>query len=482
LLWGLAGQLMTLRQGKRRFGLVSAGEPVAVIVCGLTAPALLTVLAPADLFMLSAGAALLGMVLVVFILQRHQPVVAPDHDTTPRPPNCEPALLPTPVRAPLPTPVPAPLPAPVPAPPWWHNRTIVTMVVLVAVGQLAYFFVDNAFYLEAGRRYPQTEELAAFLGLYSAAVGTASLLCGALLAPWLLRRFGVRAGMLMLPLLLLALALATVISATLGGAADQLFALVVASKVGDQSLRYTLDKTTFVTLLQPLPGAQRLRVQAGLESIVEPLSGGVAGLLLFFMLQALGVGAAGISAAVSMVACVWVAMVAVQYRGYLRSLRAALAGLASPDRAVARTNGAQSVRSVQSVQFVRDEATMCRQALLDEIDGADAALSAWASVQHDTRPDAHVRRRQLAAALDASVKNCFVHLAGLLHNVDMRVAYTYYAHGGQQPRSYVMELLDNLLDDGLKRRLLPLLEARGTAEQGLPGMQVQPMHMRDRSD
>ena len=67
----------------------------------------------------------------------------------------------------------------------------------------------------------------------------------------------------------------------LGGPAELLFLLVVGNKVIDQSLRYTLDKTTFVTLLQPLPGRQRLRVQAGLESMVEPLSGGVAGLLLF---------------------------------------------------------------------------------------------------------------------------------------------------------------------------------------------------------
>ncbi len=436
LVWGLAGQLMTLRQGKRRFGVVSAGEPVAVIVCGLTTPALLVELAPADLFLLSAGAALLGIVLVWFILHRWHPVAAPDEDGV------------------------APSAVSVATPPWWSNRTIVSMVVLVAVGQLAYFFVDNAFYLEADRRFPAAEDLAAFLGLYSAVMGSVSLLCGALLAPWLLRRFGVSAGMLMLPALLLAAALAILLTSSLAGAADVLFLLVVGSKVIDQSVRYTVDKTTFVTLLQPLPGRQRLRVQAGLESIVEPLAGGVAGLLLFFMLHTLGLGATGISVAVLLVACVWVAMVGVQYRGYVRSLRAALAGVGEhhsghPDHPGPPPHVAQSDHA----------AVTCRQALLDEVDGAANALAAWATLQHDTHPDAERQRIELANAVDRAVENCFVHLDSVLHNTDMRVAYAHYALGGQQPRSYVVELLDTLLDDGLKQRLLPLIEAQGIEEQ-----------------
>jgi hypothetical protein len=438
LLWGLAGQLMTLRQGKRRFGFVSAGEPVAVIVCGLSAPALLRVLAPADLFLLSAAAAGGGAALALLILRRHPTIAAADGGFAARSDSAsEPSVDDD--AAP---------------PPWWHNRSIVSMVVLVAVGQLAYFFVDNAFYLEAGHRYPAADDLAAFLGLYSAVMGAFSLLCGALLAPALLRRFGVRGGLLTLPLLLLAGAVATVSTAALGGPADALFLLVVGSKVIDQSLRYTLDKTTFVTLLQPLPSGQRLRVQAGLESMVEPLAGGVAGVLLFLMLKGFGFGAVGISGAVLCVACVWLMMVAVQYRGYVASLRAALAGL----------NGGRPEPQPHPIQPTHG-ASHSRQALLAEIDTAAAALSAWARLQHDPRPEAEPHRLQLAQAVSTSVKNCFGHLAGLLQTTDMRAAYLHYSQGGPQPRAYVLELLDNLLDAALKRRLLALLEPQDMAQQ-----------------
>jgi ATP:ADP antiporter, AAA family len=423
LLWGLAGQLMTLRQGKRRFGGVSAGEPVAVIVCGLGTPALLRWLAPADLFLLSAAAALLGIALVLFILRRHAPV-AEQQETGPD----ETTAAATPA--------------------WWRNRYIVCMVVLVAVGQLGYFFVDNAFYIEAGRRYADAESLAAFLGLYSAGMGAVSLVAGALVAPALLRRFGVRGGLLMLPLLLLAGALATLGSSAFGGPADLLFALVVGNKVIDQSLRYTVDKTSFVTLLQPLPGRQRLRVQAGLESIVEPLAGGVAGLLLFAMMHMLGFGAAGITAAVLAVACAWAALVAVQVRGYRRALRLALSGL----------GGAAPRQRRPSPQAAR-------RALLAEVDSAARALAAWGQLQQDPRPGVEAQRRRHARTVGTCVQNCFSHLAGLAHDIDMHAVYTHYTQGGAERRSYVMELLDSLLDHGLKCRLFPLLEPQGLDEQ-----------------
>lgn len=417
LLWGLAGQLMTLRQGKRRFGVISAGEPVAVIVCGLATPALLQWLAPADLFLLSALGAAIGIGLVLHLLRHHRPVV---EFTEPTPGDDEPR------------------PA---GSAWWHGRYAACLIVLVAVGQMAYFFVDNAFYLEAGRRHPEAEALAAFLGLYSAVMGGISLVCGAVVSPWLLRRFGVRGGLLALPLLLVAGALATLGADAFDGPAELLFLLVVGNKVIDQSLRYTLDKTTFVTLLQPLPGRHRLRVQAGLESMVEPLSGGVAGLLLFGLLQALGLGAVGVTAAIAAVAFTWAGLVALQYRAYLVSLREALVGVAVPpadgDRPCPRA---------------------ARRAVLAEVDQAAAALAAWARLQADERPEAEPQRQALAAAVSGCVHNCFGHLSGLLHGLDMRVAYAHYAEGGPERRSYVMELLDNLLDAGLKSRLFALLE------------------------
>jgi len=300
LLWGLSSQLMNLRQGKRRFSFISAGEPVAIIVCGLSMPLLLHWLSVADLFLFSALGVAVGIGLVLHILRQHEvPADAVSDDEA---------------EIDLPKEV------------WWKNNYVVMMVVMVAVGQMAYFLVDSAFYTALDKRYPSEQDMASFLGMYSAAVGSISLSCSVLLGPWLVRRYGVRGGLLTLPSFLLTGSLALVLCAVLDGPTELLFFLVVCNKVIDQSFRYTLDKSTFVTLFQPLPANQRIQVQAGLESIVEPLTGGLAGLLLFAMINLMGFGAAGITGVVLAVTCVWVGLVGVQYRAYLGMLRTAIAG------------------------------------------------------------------------------------------------------------------------------------------------------------
>jgi len=400
LLWGLANQLMTLRQGKRLFGFVSAGEPVAIIICGLSTPLLLRWLAPADLFLLSALGNGAGIALVLYILRHHRPAESAT-EAEPDEQNDAPAPQ-----------------------AWWHNRYIVTMVCLVAVGQMAYFFVDNAFYVEAGKRYATEEELASFLGIYSAIMGVISLICSVLVAPWLLKRFGVRGGLLMLPVLLLIGSAATVVAGMAGGPADLLFLLVVGNKIIDQSFRYTVDKTTFITLFQPLPAGQRIRVQAGLESIVEPLAGGIAGLLLFAMIYALGFAAMGITGAILLVACIWTGLVAVQYRGYLGSLRAALAGRGVSTERLALDDNESRAMLRQGLTSSRSGEVLYCLSLMDSVELALDPDEAARLLQHETREvrseiarriergllrlPAPILRNAIATEPDAEVKGALI--------------------------------------------------------------------------
>jgi len=314
--WGMAHQLLTLRQGKRLFGWVAAGEPVAVMSCGLATPLLLRAMAPADLLWLSAVGAMVGMGLVVRMLERHQPAL--DNDAA-APDQAAQAKA--------------------------RPRYVAMLAGMVAVGQMVYFFVDSAFYLEVGRTHTDAGSLAAFLGLYSAAVGAASLFAGALLAPWLLKRGGVPASVLVLPAAVLACSLAT-----LCGPATLLLPLVVLNKVLDQSFRYTLDKSTFITLLQPLAPGQRLRAQALLEGVVEPLAGGAAALLLLALTAQLGANAWLVTVAVAFWAAAWLLLAQRQAGHYARLLWGPAAS------------------AVLSPQALRERL----QALLDGADNADA--------------------------------------------------------------------------------------------------------------
>jgi HEAT repeat protein len=307
VLWGLANHMMTLRQGKRLFGFVSAGEPAAIILCGLTTPMLLKFLRPEDLFLFSAAGAGIGIVLILAITARFEPAGGHEEDEEEGEDDS---------------------PAAAQEEPWYKNRYIQVMVFTLIISQLCYFFIDNAFYMEASARYPEEADLGGFLGVYSAIMGTISLVCSVALAGPIVRRFGVRGGLLTLPLLLALGAGATVVVGHFGGGSEILFLMIVGNKIIDQAFRYTLDKTTGVTLYQPLPARQRTQVQAALESIIEPLSGGVSGLILFGVIEWLGFGSFHITHLIFAIALIWFGMVFVQHRGYLAALRNALKGRA----------------------------------------------------------------------------------------------------------------------------------------------------------
>lgn len=306
--WGLANSMMTLRQGKRLFGYVSAGEPVAIIICGATTPLVLNWLQPADLFLFSALGAGVGIAIILYITANFQP--PSDGAGSEESEGAEDGADGEDGAAAL---------------PWWRKRYVMILVSVCLISQLGYFFIDNAFYMEASARYPEEEDLAKFLGVYSAVMGVVSLSCSLFLAAPLVRRFGIRGALLTLPLLLSAGTLAVIVAGWAGAGASLIFWLVVSNKVIDQAIRYTIDKANSVTLYQPLPARERMEVQAASESMIEPLSGGIAGAALYLLINYLGFTAFHLTHLIAVIALTWAAMVFIQHRGYLNAINQALA-------------------------------------------------------------------------------------------------------------------------------------------------------------
>jgi HEAT repeat protein len=298
-LWGMATQLMTLRQGKRLFGYISAGEPTAIILGGLLTPFILKFMGPQNLFLLSAFGVAVGIVLVLNIMGKFKAAHSEHEDE-------DEATEVSGGRK------------------WYSDRYVQVLVGIVVISQFGYFFTDSAFYLEAGARFPEEADLGAFIGKYMAAVGVVSLITSLFVAGPLVKNFGLKSALLLLPTLL---ALTALVASVLGigfGAAAAVFWVVVIMKTIDQSVRYTVDKTSSVTLYAPLPAAQRNAVQTALESVIEPLVGGVSGLLLALFVQLLGFGPVAVVTVVFVVTVTWIVLVIVQDRFYQRALRAAL--------------------------------------------------------------------------------------------------------------------------------------------------------------
>jgi HEAT repeat protein len=298
--WGLANQLLTVRQGKRLFGIIGAGDPVALIIGGAATPLLLTWLSPADLLMLSALGAAAAIAVVWIILDRHK---RPD-DTTDKSDEDAPSEGSRSLS---------------------RDRYVLLIFAAACLSLFCYFLVDNAFYAEAKQRFPQEADLARFIGIYMAVAGAVSLLSAVAITGPVVSRFGVRIGLLMLPSALLVFSILAIASAGLRDGAAILFGCVVANRVFDFGLRGTVDKSSALATYQPFSATRRLRVQTAVETMVEPFAAAVSGLGLLLVMNVFGWRAAELTVLVACIAAVWICSLVFVHRHYVLELGRALA-------------------------------------------------------------------------------------------------------------------------------------------------------------
>ena len=99
-----------------------------------------------------------------------------------------------------------------------------------------------------------------------------------------LHRYGIRVGVVVLPMLHALCAAATVACGLLGVGGSVVFWLVIANQGIYKTFKHPIDNASFKVLYQPLKAAQRLAAQIAVEVIFSPVVVGLAGgekMLLF---------------------------------------------------------------------------------------------------------------------------------------------------------------------------------------------------------
>jgi len=154
------------------------------------------------------------------------------------------------------------------------------------------------------------DELARFFSFFYAGTGIASFAFQIFLTPRLLSRFGVGAGMSVMP-------------AMFGAASALLLAVphlgvATAMKFADNGFQYTVHDTTMQALYVPFPAATKARTRAFLDAVVKPLSYGIGGLVLVALASTLGpVRLSYVAVAVTVP---WLALIPIVRARYLAAL------------------------------------------------------------------------------------------------------------------------------------------------------------------
>lgn len=316
-LWGLVGRMFNVRQSKRLNGVVGAGEVLAMVIGGLSIGYLVRPLGAPNLLLLCVAAIGLAVIVLGRLVLRHRDLLTAQEDAGDSPSELAIAAQ-------------------------FKDKYLRLIFVNSGLAWLVYYVVDNAFYSLASARYTHADAMAGLIGQIDALVGVLLLISRLLLTAPLLAAFGVRGGLLSIPLLIGGAAAGLVVCSHLDAPAALIFALAAAIKVGEAVCRDSIFRATLQVLYQPLPASRRMRAQVTTESLVDPLGALFAALLLLFLANSLQLRAEQLFQVLLGLFVIW-AVPALRLHGqYLRSLRSALARRAVSGSSAELLEGASS--------------------------------------------------------------------------------------------------------------------------------------------
>ena len=162
-----------------------------------------------------------------------------------------------------------------------RHRYVVLIVGFQMLSAVESQWLDYLVFDRAGKRYIDTKELADFISRFMAITYGADIIFLLLVAGVLMRRFGLRYGLTMNPVMVLTLVAATIAAAAMGGSGTTIvFVLIVASRVTDLVLSDGTSRTSLGAAYQAVPTHVRLATQATVEGLAVPVAIGVSGVVL----------------------------------------------------------------------------------------------------------------------------------------------------------------------------------------------------------
>ncbi|MBT3391155.1 MAG: cyclic nucleotide-binding domain-containing protein [Chloroflexi bacterium] len=260
-LWTLAGRLFTSRQGKRLFSLIMAGGVLSIILVGFLNSSLIRWFGTPNLLWVTSASLLAAFWLLVVTTRRFKAALAL--------PEAESKTISKPDQ---------PRGKPI-----FRDRYVWFIFLFTILSTIGTYVLDYAFIGQAGAKLTDADQLSKFFGSYMGVSTLVTLVVLLLISNRFFRRFGVRGGLLVDPILVALGTLGVILLSNFPDMAGIIFWVVVATKMSDEVSVVAMNNTSVRIMYQPLPQHARSRVQTTVESVVAPLSMGISGgLLLLF--------------------------------------------------------------------------------------------------------------------------------------------------------------------------------------------------------
>ncbi|RDB02741.1 MFS transporter [Runella aurantiaca] len=256
--WAIVSRIFNLQQAKRLVSFITTGDVISSIVSYLSVPLLLQLTDTNGLLYLSIGTLVFCLVLMVTISKRYESELSIFSREKEKPKQKTFNYF---FKTPY--------------------YTAVFMLALFPV--MGLFYVEFIFAVESKKVFPDKELLTGFLGLFFGLCAIIELLIKTLLYGRFIEKYGLKLGLVVLPLVLTIFYAFAAVYGTFYGTTYVFFAFIVMSRFAMSTVRKSISDPSYQLLFQPIHPEERLELQSRIEG--GPKAGGniVAGVLLLVL-------------------------------------------------------------------------------------------------------------------------------------------------------------------------------------------------------
>ncbi len=293
--WTLANLVYDPRQAKRLFGFIGAGAPLGGIAGSILTVHYVKRIGSVNILLVSAVLMTLCVLIVVTIIVREQlsgATAAPKQGTKV---GAWPAL--DLLR---------------------HSRQLQIIALVITFAAIGAAIIEQQLNMAAAAAHGQESAIAGFLAVIQAWTSTIGFLVQILLTSRIHRLLGIGFALLILPVSLGATGLTMLLVASLWAPG--------LARVLDQSLRYTVDKTSREILFMPLPSDIKLQAKPFVDVSVDRFAKGFGALILLLLIKPWGLHLnwQQLSYASLTMMVLWIVMALRARRAYVEAFRSSI--------------------------------------------------------------------------------------------------------------------------------------------------------------
>jgi AAA family ATP:ADP antiporter len=296
--WGMAARLFNLRQGKRLFGLISSGEVLSNIIGFFSIPLLMKFIITPNLVTIAFVSLVFCFIFLVLILNRFKEQFRQGgkarviQETTEK--KSKPKLT--------------------------QNKYFKLLFIMALLPMFSMYFVDYFFLAQTKAEFLDKQVLASFLGLFLGFSAAAEFVVKTFFSGRLISKYGIKLGLLALPVLMLFSTFLASLSGTFYGVTAMFFSFVLMTKLFERAVRSSLNDPSFQILYQPLPPENRLFYQFRIEGIPKALGNTLAGLVLLLMTSISTINLVHFNYVFIFILVFWIKIAIDQYKEYRKTL------------------------------------------------------------------------------------------------------------------------------------------------------------------